>query len=311
MSGNHSGHNHNHNHGHDHEIVTSAMSKGKLMLVILFNLIISIAEIIGGIISGSLSLISDAIHNFSDTISIILSYVSIRISEKPKDKRKTFGYKRANIITAFINSAALIGIAVYLMIEAVNKFMHPTEISGNIVIIVAVIGLLGNLFSVIILRKSAKQSINIKSSYLHLISDTLSSVAVIISGIIIRFSSIYWVDSLLTILINIVILRAAFLILKDSIHILMQGAPLGIDTEQIIDELTNIDEVRDIHHLHVWKLDENDIILESHVKVDDMMISDTSKILKEIQLKLHEKYGINHIVLQFETTACSDEVCKI
>ena len=150
---------HNGHSGHDHHHDISTVSKSRLVFVIIFDFIIALAEVIGGLISGSLSLISDAIHNLSDTASIILSYVSIRISEKPKSKTKTYGYKRANILSAFVNSAALIGIAIYLVIEAIRRFTSPTPIEGNTVIIVAVIGLLGNLFSVLLLKKGAKENL--------------------------------------------------------------------------------------------------------------------------------------------------------
>jgi cobalt-zinc-cadmium efflux system protein len=299
-----------HNH-HDHNHDVSHLSKGKLLLVIFFNLIISAAEIVGGLISGSLSLVSDAIHNLSDSISIIFSYLSIRISEKPKSKTKTYGYNRANILTAFINSAALIGISVYLVIEAVNKFFHPSQVTGDIVIIVAVVGLLGNLFSVLVLRKSSKESMNIKSSYLHLISDTLSSVAVIISGIIIKFASAYWVDPVFTILINIVIFRASFGVLKESIDILMQGVPLNINVEAISRKLLGIDGIKESHHIHIWRLDEKNTLLEGHVMLDDMKVSETKIINNAIMQLMNEEFNINHTVIQFESDGCTTIECHI
>lgn len=282
-----------------------------MLLVVLFNLAISLAEVIGGILSGSLSLISDAIHNLSDTVSITLSYISIKISEKPKSKTKTYGYKRANILSAFINSASLIGIAVYLVVEAVRKFMKPTPITGNIVIIVAVIGLLGNLFSVLILKRSSKENINIRSSYLHLISDALSSLAVIVSGIIIKFTSIYWVDPILTIFINIVILKSSYSVLKESINILMQGTPLNMDIDVINNELSKIEGIKGTHHIHVWRLDEKNTILEGHMMVDDMPISQSKGISDRIQHLLEQRFGINHIVIQFENVECKDGNCSI
>ncbi|MCR6699571.1 cation diffusion facilitator family transporter [Escherichia coli] len=156
---------HSHEHHHHHDI--SSISKNKLFFVIIFNFIIALAEVIGGSISGSLSLISDALHNLSDTASLILSYVSIKISEKPKNKAKTYGYKRANILAAFINSAALIGISIFLGVQALEKLTSLKKINANIVIVVALIGLLGNFLSVIILKKGAEKSLNVRSSYLN------------------------------------------------------------------------------------------------------------------------------------------------
>lgn len=300
----------NHNH-HDHYHDMSHLSKGKLLLVILFNLMISVAEVVGGILSGSLALVSDAIHNFSDTISIILSYFSIRISEKPKNKKKTYGYHRANILTAFVNSATLIGISVYLFIEAINRFFHPSQVTGNIVIIVAIVGLLGNLFSVIILRKSTRDNMNIKSSYLHLLSDTLSSVAVIVSGIIIKFASIYWIDPVLTLIINIVIFRSSYGILKESINILMQSTPVNIDIEKVKNKLQEISVIKDAHHIHVWRLDDKNVLLEGHILLDDMMISETKPINGAIMNLLDDEFDINHTVIQFETEGCNGLDCPI
>lgn len=302
---------HNGHSGHDHHHDISNVSKSRIVFVIIFNFIIAMAEVIGGLVSGSLSLISDAIHNLSDSASIILSCVSIRISEKPKSKTKTYGYKRANILSAFVNSTALIGIAIYLAIEAIRRFTSPTPIEGNTVIIVAVIGLLGNLFSVLLLKKGAKENINVKSSYLHLISDALSSVAVIISGIIIKFTSIYWIDPILTILINIVIIKSSYAVLKESINILMQGAPLDINVDEIGNELLKIEEINGVHHIHVWRLDEKSIILEGHVQINDMLISDSKGVSDKIQHLLEHHFGINHIVIQFESVICREGVCDI
>jgi cobalt-zinc-cadmium efflux system protein len=301
---------HEHN-GHTHHHDISSVNKGRLLFVIAFNFIIALAEVVGGILSGSLSLISDAIHNLSDTASIILSYASIKISEKPKNKTKTYGYKRANILSAFINSASLIGIAVFLVVEAIKRFANPTPIVGNIVIIVAIIGLLGNLFSVLLLKKGANENINIKSSYLHLISDALSSVAVIASGIVIKYAGLYWVDPILTIFINIVIIKSSYSILKESINILMQSTPVDIDIDDINSKLQSIAEVKGTHHIHVWRLDENNIVFEGHVQIDDMLISKSLTVSDNIQHLLEEHFKINHAIIQFESANCQDGVCKI
>lgn len=300
-----------HAHGHHHHHDVSSMNKGRLFFVIIFNFIIALAEIIGGAISGSLSLISDAIHNLSDTASLILSYVSIKISEKPKSKTKTYGYKRANILSAFINSTSLIGISLFLVVEAVRKFVAPQHINGNTVIIVAIIGLLGNSFSAIFLKQGSKDSINIKSSYLHMLSDALSSVAVIIAGIIIKYSSIYWIDPILTILINIVILKSSYEVLKESIDILMQGTPVDINIDELEKELLTMKGIKGVHHIHIWRLDENNNIFEGHIQIQDMLISESKNVSDKVQYILKEHFDINHIVVQFESDNCNEDNCKI
>lgn len=305
----HDEHEHNHSHSHHHNV--SNVSGIKLFLVIILNLIITLSEVIGGLISGSLSLISDALHNLSDTAAIALSYFSIRISSRPKNKSKTYGYKRANILSAFVNSAALLGISIFLFIEAFKKFIVPSEVKGNTVIIVAIIGLLGNLFSVLLLSKGSKENINIKSSYLHLLSDTLSSLVVIVSGILIKYFNAFWTDPVFTIIINVMILRSSFGVLKESIDILMQSTPADIDIDSVIKDLLTINLIEDIHHVHVWKLDDEIINLEAHVKISDMPVSKTNKIYTEIISLLHERYNINHCVIQFETDYCELPNCDI
>lgn len=304
-------HNHEHEHGHHHHHDISTMNKNKLFFVIIFNFIISLTEVIGGTISGSLSLVSDALHNLSDTGSLILSYFSIKVSEKPKTKTKTYGYKRANILSAFINSATLIGISIFLMIEAIKKVTNLQKINGNTVIIVAIVGLLGNLFSVLFLRNGAKDNMNLKSSYLHMLSDTLSSVVVIVSGIVIKFFGIYWIDIIFTIIINIVILKSSYEVLKESIDILMQGTPININVDKIIEELLEINGIKEVHHVHIWRLDENNTILECHVRIKDMLVSETKMINEEIEHELKEHFNINHIVVQFETSDCEDNICHL
>lgn len=307
-------HNHDHeelDHSHNHNHDISNLSGAKLFLVIILNLIITLAEVIGGIFSGSLSLISDALHNLSDTAAIALSYFSIRISKRPKSKTKTYGYKRANILSAFINSAALVGISIYLFIEALKKFIEPTTVQGNTVITVAIIGLLGNLFSVLLLSKGSKENINLKSSYLHLLSDTLSSVVVIFSGLLIKYFNAYWTDPVFTIIINIMILRSSYGVLKESIDILMQSTPIGIDIDNLIKDLLEIDLIKQVHHVHIWRLDDQTINLEAHIRIDDMLVSETKIIYKNIILFLYEKYSINHCVIQFETELCDLEHCDI
>ena len=303
---NHKEHNHHHHH-HEHDV--SSMNRKSLFLVILFNLIITIAEIIGGLISGSLSLVSDAIHNLSDTASLILSYVSIKIAERPKSKTKTYGYKRANILAAFTNSAVLIGIATFLIVEAAGRFFNPQHINGNTVIIVAIIGLLGNFLSALFLKKGSKESINIKSSYLHMMSDAFSSLAVLASGILIKYFHVYWLDPILTVFINAIIIKASYEILKESIEILMQGTEINIDEMQ--SQITKITGIKGIHHIHVWSLDENNIMLEAHILVQDMLISETKEISDEIEHILKEHFNINHIIIKFESVECTDDNCLI
>lgn len=293
-----------HNHTHSHDL--SEIKGVRLILVMLLNFLIAAAEIIGGIFSGSLSLISDALHNLSDGLAIIISYFAIKISGKQNDIKRTFGYRRASIMAALLNSSVLIGISVFLFIEAYDKFVNPQPIKGGVVVWVALVGLAANSLGALLLEKGSHGDMNIKSAYLHLFSDALSSVGVVLGGVLILSFGIYWVDPLLTVLISIYALRESFKILKEAMNILMQGAPENMDINKVVEGLKEIDGVEDVHHVHVWSLDDNNINFEAHVNVRDMLVSETKRMSEAFEHVLNEHYGINHITLQFEYECCED-----
>jgi cobalt-zinc-cadmium efflux system protein len=278
----------------------------RLVITIILNFTITVAEIIGGIISGSLSLISDALHNFSDGVSVIISYFALRLKQRDYSSKHTFGFKRAEILAAVINSSVLVVISIYLFYEAIIRFQNPEPIKGILMTTVATIGLIANIIGTLLLKRDAAISINIRSSYLHLLTDAISSVAVIFGGLAIVFWNIYWIDPVLTILIAVYITRESFKILSDAMHVLMEGAPPGISIKDIQNEVEAIDEVEDIHHLHIWTVGENDVHLEAHVNVPDMMISKSNLLGDKIEQLLKEKFGINHITLQFECEQCKE-----
>lgn len=296
---------HNHSKAHSHDV--SEIKGVRLILVMLLNFLITAAEILGGIYSGSLSLVSDALHNFSDGLSIIISYLAIKISGRQNDIKRTFGYKRASIMAALLNSSVLIGISLFLFKEAYVKFINPQPINGSMIIWVALISLVANALGVILLKKGSHGDMNIKSTYIHLLSDVLSSIGVVVGGILILFFKIYWVDPLLTVLISIYILKESLSILKEAINILMQGTPENIDINKIAEDLKKIGGVSDIHHVHVWCLDENNINFEAHLNLEnDALVSRTSSIKESAEHILAEHYGINHITIQFEYKCCND-----
>lgn len=289
--------------GHNHEHA-AATSGGRLLITLILNLIITIAEIIGGLISGSLSLISDALHNFSDGIAVVISYLAIRLNQKPKNSQYTFGLKRAQIIAAIINAGVLVAISIYLFVESYFRFIAPEPIEARLMIIVATIGLLANTIGTLLLRTGAKNNINIRSAYLHLLSDAVSSVGVIIGGIVIYLWNVYWVDPLLTVLISVYILKESFRIIKEALNIVLMASPPRLSIEDINNKLLAIEGINNIHHVHVWQMDENDIHFEAHVDVVDRLVSETAALLKEIEKSLHEAFEINHVTIQFECDAC-------
>jgi len=286
-----------HNHNHNHQI-----SGNSLLFSIFLNILITAAQIVGGIISGSLALLSDAIHNLSDVISLIISYVANLLSNKKKQTlEQTFGYKRAEIIAAFINSATLIIIAIFLGIEAVKNLLETHEIKSDIVIWLALLGILANGLSVVLIKKDASHNLNMKSAYLHLLTDMLTSVAVFIGGLLMKFYQIYWIDAVLTLVISIYLMIISWKILVDTLQILMLFAPKGLVIKDIEKEILSLKEVRNIHHVHVWQLNEYDCHFEAHIEFKkDVQLSDFDKVCEIIEKILKEKFNINHSNLQPE-----------
>ena len=304
-------HEHEQNHHHHHHHDTSNINSKKLVWVTLLNLFITAVQIVGGLLSHSLSLLSDAIHNLGDSSALFIAFLAGIRSKKSADEQHTFGYKRVEILAALFNAVVLITICLFLFVEAYNRFLHPEPIKGLMMLIVATFGLLANLISVIVLHDNKKGSLNIQAAYLHLMGDTLSSVAVIAGGIAIWKFEVYWVDPLITILVGIYIIYHTWGVVKETVAILMQTTPSNIDVQAIkrkVEEVTNVDNM---HHLHVWKLDEKNIHLETHINVNkNMDMVALMKIKAEIEQLLKDDFGINHITLQigYECPDCTGQL---
>ena len=295
-------------HLHNHQDHHQGAEGKKLLFTVVLNFVITIAEFVGGIFANSLALIADAIHNLSDAIALLITYFTYKISKKPSDSKHTFGYKRVQILAALFNSVTLIAICLYLLYEAYERFMNPEPIKSVIMLTVALIGLLANLLSVLLLKDHSKENLNIKAAYLHLIGDTLSSVAVIIGGILIYFYEVYWVDPLITVLISLYIIKETYSVLYETYKILMQSTPADISIEELVNTLKEINGVMGVHHIHVWNLTDKEIHFEGHVDLkDDMKVSESQRILEEVRNILKSKFEIHHITLQFEHKRCDDK----
>jgi cobalt-zinc-cadmium efflux system protein len=293
------GHEHSHDaHGHNH--ISAHDNKLRFILVIIFNLIITIVEYIGGIISGSLALISDAGHNLSDVMSLVLGYTGERVSEK-KSANYTFGLKRFEVFVAFINALTLIGIGVYIFYEAVIRFQNPSAVNLSIMLPVAVIGLLGNIFSIFVLQGVKGSNLNIRAAFLHLVYDALSSAGVIIAGIVIYFTSFYWADIIISFIIGIMIIWSSLGILKESFRIFLQGVPDHIDPSQIYSNITDLQGVASIHGLHIWSINSKEVFLSCHVCLDQDNKNNSDELIKKINMMLEKEFNIDHTTLQVES----------
>ncbi|MFC7446112.1 Cobalt-zinc-cadmium resistance protein CzcD [Mesoflavibacter sp. HG96] len=290
------GHNHAHNHAHDHDL------KGKKLLISIFlNIGITVAQIIGGFISGSLALLSDALHNLSDVISLIVSYAASKLAKRKASNNKTFGYKRAEILAAFINAATLIIVAILLIIEAIKRFENPQNIASNLVIWLSFIAILFNGLSVLLLRKDSKNNINIKSAYLHLLTDMLASVAVLIGGLLMKYYQIFWIDSVLTFLIGLYLIWVGYDLLKTSTKMLMLFTPSHINVEDVVRRVNSLDHIKKLHHVHIWNLNDDELHLEAHLDLEsNMTITQFDVILQQIEQLLHDEFDINHVNIQPE-----------
>lgn len=304
------GHSHSHNHSHHHH---GDLKGRNLLISILLNILITAAQVVGGLISGSLSLLSDALHNASDVISLIISYIASILSKKSASLKKTFGYKRAEIVAAFVNAASLVVIAIFLIIEAIERFQHPQDIESNLVIWLSLLGIAANGFSVLLLRKDAHNNMNMKSAYLHLFTDMLASVAVLIGGLLMKYYEIYWIDSILTLAIAIYLIFVGYDLLKNSYKVLMLFTPDSIRIQEIVAEIQKIDIIENVHHVHVWQLNEDETHLEAHIDFnEDIKLSEFDAILVEIETLLHDKFHINHVNLQpeFNKTGPKDVIVQ-
>lgn len=290
-----------HSHNHNHQELNSR----NLLISIILNIAITLAQVVGGFLSGSLALLSDALHNFSDVISLIISWVANRLVKKKASLQRTFGFKRAEILAAFINAATLIVVAILLIFEAAERFSHPQEITSNLVILLSVIAIFGNGFSVLLLKKNANDNMNLKSAYLHLFTDMMASVAVLVGGLLMKFYQVWWVDSVLTLGIALYLVVMGWSLLKNSFKVLMLFTPEATSVDVIVRDLQALDKVKNVHHVHIWQLNEDEIHLEAHIDfTEDILLSEFDAILNTIEVLLQNKHDINHVNIQPEFGKC-------
>lgn len=292
---------HTHNHVESSEIISR-----KLKIGIVLNLGIVVVQVIGGVLANSLSLLSDAGHNFTDLGALILSLYAVSQALKPASQRKTFGYHRAGVLAALANSAALILITVAIFWEAYQRMLNPQPIEGGLTFWIASIGLIANLGTAGILHSSSKDNINVRSAFLHMVGDALVSLGVMITAVIIIFTGFYLADPLISMIIGIVIAYGAWQIADESIHILLEGTPHGISVDEVLKVMLAIKGVKDVHDLHVWTLGSNVHALSCHVLVNDMTLSQSAGLLDQINSTLVHDFGISHTAIQMESSFCAE-----
>ncbi|MCM3567427.1 cation diffusion facilitator family transporter [Neobacillus mesonae] len=293
----HHGHGHGHSHGHSH-----TSNKKALLSAFLLIAAFMIVEVIGGIITNSLALLSDAGHMLSDAAALGLSFFAIKLGEKAVSQEKTYGYKRFEIIAAALNGLALIVIALFICYEAVRRFFDPPEVQSTGMLIISVIGLLVNILAAWILMKGDKEeNLNVRSAFLHVIGDMLGSVGAILAALLIMFFGWGIADPIASVIVAILILISGWRVTKDSFHILMEGAPTQIDTREVKEALGKIPLVKEVHDLHIWTITSGYPVLSCHLTISNEGIQD--EILAKSQKILHDVFHIEHSTIQLEKEA--------
>ena len=275
-----------------------------------------IVEAVFGFVSNSLALISDAFHMLSDAAALFLSLVAFKIAEKRANLQKTFGYKRVEIIAAFINAIALIALAVFVVVEAIIRLFNEPEIEANTMLFVSILGLVVNLVVAIYMHKSAdtKENLNMKGAYLHVLGDTLGSVGAIVAALLVMKFDFTQADSIASIFVSLLIIKSGASLLKDSFNILIEAVPLKLDTDEILGVIKGVDGVKIVHDLHIWAISAGSNALIAHVVVDDALsVAEISKMIKRIEHELSHA-GIGHVTLQFESESLGhkdDLICEL
>lgn len=291
-------------HAHAHDVPESG---GRLAIVILLNFMITIVEVTGGLISGSLSLLSDALHNLSDGIAVIIAWIAIRLDARPRSKQHTFGLKRAQVLAAVVNAGALVAISLYLFIEAWHRFFEPHPVGGVVMTLVASIGLVANVLGTWLLHRGSRHNMNLKAAYLHLFSDAISSIGVILGGLAITFFDVSWIDPILTVLIGMYVLKESLQILWRALGIFMLATPGHLSLIEVKEAVLAVPGVESMHHVHLWEVAEQDIHFEAHISVADQPLHATETIRHAIEESLHDHFAITHVTLQIEPvgSACA------
>ena len=277
---------------------------GKFKFSIIFTGLILVAEVIGGLVSNSLALLSDAGHVVTDIMALSLSWYAVRQAERPPSSRMTFGYHRVGVLVAVANAVSIFTIAGIILFEAYRRFHQPPAINSVLMMSVAFVGLAVNLFVTYWLRGEQKTNINVRSAFWHAFGDALASVGVIAGGAIILITGQFWVDPLVSVIIAIIIGVAAWSILREGLRVLLEASPREVNTEEMIKALRQIPGVKDIHDVHVWAISPHLNAMSSHVLIDDLLVSQAAEIRKKLEEVLRQRFSIRHTMLQMECQQC-------
>lgn len=286
----------------DRDVTSSALS-----ISVVLNSGIFALEIAGGLLSGSLALLSDAFHNLTDTLSLLVTFFAVRVAQRRQTPERTYGYRRAEILATLFNTLFLFGVSGYLTYEALQRFAHPIPLEPDTAFFIALFGLSGNLAAVMLLSPVSRKSLSVRSAFVHLLSDTLSSCAVILGVVLIKFSGFVMLDSLLSLGIVAFLLRETVPLFREALRILMQGSPRHVRPERIKERLEHMEGVANVHHLHLWSLNEKEHYAELHVVVKCSTLEEADTLRESIAAVLRQEFHIHHSTIQLERRACRNQ----
>jgi cobalt-zinc-cadmium efflux system protein len=282
----------------------SATVEFRLAGAIGLNALIVVAEIIGGLVSGSLALLSDAVHNLSDVVALIIAYIARRLGRRPPSQRHTYGLGRVEVMAALFNSATILIVGTLIIRAAVERLFHPSPILSGVMLAVAVIGLVGNLVSVLLLKGHSHGDMNMQAAMLHLLQDTISSVAVVVAALLAGWKYGSYLDPLVSILVVVMVLFSGWRLLRDATRVLLEGTPEGLDLDELRQDIQSHFPGCDLHHVHVWELRPNQRMLTAHLRVADGPLSELEAVLQQVRTRLETHWSISHATLEPELVGC-------
>ena len=297
-----------HHHPHHHDAVSR-----KLTIATCANVVVVIGEIIVGLYAGSLALLGDALHNLTDSAALLIALVAVRLARRAPTRGKSFGYQRAGILAAFINSAMLAAFTFFVFREAYLRLLHPHPVQTTPMLIAAAIALLVNAATAFSLQHESRTDVNIRGAFVHMIGDAVSSAGIIVAAVLIRFTGTARWDAAISMFIGVLILWSSYGVLKESVNLLLEGTPAGVDPEDVMQSLAQIDGIHGVHHLHIWALGPSSPALSCHLMVGDVPLASTAKILEDVNAVLARDYRIAHTTIQFELAECdaNDPYCVV
>ena len=293
-----------HSHPHMHLNDAAQQSTRRLSISLFITLAFVAVEAVAGIFANSLALLTDAAHNLTDVIALALSWFAIRITTRPANERKTYGYHRVGILVALVNSTTLVLIALGIFYEAWQRFLSPPEVQSDILIGVGLVAVIINIVTAMLVHKGSDSDLNLRSAFVHLMGDVLSTIGAVIAGVIIYFTDANWLDPLVSVLIGFLILYNAWDILREAVDILLEAKPRDIDSNQLVNDLLEIQGVLGVHDLHIWSITQNLRTMSAHVLTDDMTIGEGAGIQDQINEIVYHRYNIAHATLQLECVGC-------